>query len=95
MPINTFLWIDSTQTEIIAKQLADASSEGEEQTAFLTAVISEFEKSDFRTYMDIAWRYYKNENDILEAKRTVIGKDENNNAVLMESKVLTNNKCFC
>lgn len=92
MPINTFLWIDNTQTEIIAKQLADASSEGEEQIAFLTAVISEFEKSDFRTYMDIAWRYYKNENDILEAKRTVIGKDENNNAVLMESKVLTNNK---
>ena len=42
--------------------------------------------------MDIAWRYYKNENDILQKKRYVIGKDAQNNPVLMESKVLSNNK---
>lgn len=85
-------WIGQTQTEIISKQIADDSPQGKEQTAFLTSVISEFEGSEFRKYMDIAWRYYKNENDILQKKRYVIGKDAQNNPVLMESKVLTNNK---
>lgn len=85
-------WIGQTQTEIISKQIADDSPQGREQTAFLTSVISEFENSEFRKYMDIAWRYYKNENDILQKKRYVIGKDAQNNPVLMESKVLTNNK---
>lgn len=85
-------WIGKSQTEVISKQIADDSPQGNEQTAFLTTVISEFEGSEFRKYMDTAWRYYKNENDILEKKRQVIGRDAENNAVLMESKVLTNNK---
>lgn len=85
-------WIGQTQTEIISRQIADDSPQGREQTAFLTSVISEFEQSEFRKYMDIAWRYYKNENDILQKKRCVIGKDAQNNPVLMESKVLSNNK---
>lgn len=85
-------WIGHTQTEIISKQIADDSPLGKEQTAFLTSVISEFEQSEFRKYMDIAWRYYKNENDIMQKKRYVIGKDAQNNPVLMESKVLSNNK---
>ena len=85
-------WIGQTQTEIISRQIADDSPQGREQTAFLTSVISEFEQSEFRKYMDIAWRYYKNENDILQKKRYVIGKDAQNNPVLMESKVLSNNK---
>ena len=85
-------WIGKNQTEVISKQLADDSPQGREQTAFLTTVISEFEESEFRKYMDVAWRYYKNDNDILDKKRQVIGRDAENNAVLMESKVLTNNK---
>lgn len=85
-------WTGKNQTEVISKQIADDSPQGNEQTAFLTTVISEFEGSEFRKYMDVAWRYYKNENDILEKKRQVIGRDAENNAVLMESKVLTNNK---
>lgn len=85
-------WIGKTQTEVISKQLADDSPQGREQTAFLTTVISEFEGSEFRKYMDVAWRYYKNENDILEKRRQVIGRDAENNAILMESKVLTNNR---
>ena len=85
-------WIGKSQTEVISKQIADDSPQGNEQTAFLTTVISEFEGSEFRKYMDTAWRYYKNDNDILEKKRQVIGRDAENNAVLMESKVLTNNK---
>ena len=85
-------WIGKNQTEVISKQIADASPQGREQTAFLTTVISEFEGSEFRKYMDVAWRYYKNENDISEKRRQVIGRDAENNAILMESKVLTNNK---
>lgn len=92
MSLNSLFWLSQTQTEIISKQIAENSSYGSEQTAFLESIISEFEGSHFRKYMDVADRYYRNENDILDAKRTVIGKDSNNNAVLMESKVLANNK---
>ena len=92
MGFNSLFWLGQSQTEIISKQIASASTLGNEQTAFLESVISEFEQSDNRQYMDVAWRYYKNENDILDAKRMVIGKDANNNPVLMESKVLSNNK---
>lgn len=80
------------QTEIISKQLADHSTSGEQQTTFLSAVIKEFEGSPFRVYMDTAERYYKNDNDINSAERTVIGRAENGDAVLMKSNVLSNNK---
>lgn len=92
MAFGSLFWLGQTQTEIISKQIASKAPQGEEQTAFLTSVISEFEQSNFRLYMDVADRYYRNENDILESKRMVIGRDQNNNAVLMESKVLSNNK---
>ena len=45
-------WIGKSQTEVISKQIADDSPQGNEQTAFLTTVISEFEGSEFRKYMD-------------------------------------------
>ena len=92
MSLGSLFWLGPTQTEIISQQIADNSPQGDEQTAFLTSIISEFESSEFRTYMDTAWKYYKNENSILESKRMVIGRDQNNNAVLMESKVLANNQ---
>lgn len=80
------------QSKVIAHQIADKSSAGEAQRSFITTIISEFEGSPTRAYMDVAWKYYKNENDILTKKRYVIGRDQENNAVLMESKVLSNNK---
>lgn len=92
METSSLFWVGQSQTEIISRQIADKSPQGKEQTEFLSTVISEFEQSPFRLYMNTAWKYYKNENDILDAKRNVIGKDANNNAVLMESKVLSNNK---
>lgn len=92
MSFNSLFWLGQSQTEIISRQIAEASTVLKQQTDFLASVISEFEESDYRKYMDVAWRYYKNENDILEAKRMVIGKDAQNNPVLMESKVLSNNK---
>ena len=92
MSLSSLFWLGETQTEIISRQIAENSPEGKEQTEFITSVIAEFEESDFRKYMDVAWRYYRNENDVLDSKRMVIGRDQNNNAVLMESKVLSNNK---
>lgn len=92
MNLNSLFWMDGTQSKVIAAQIAEKSTTGTVQAEFLQAVISEFEGSEFRQYMDTAWKYYKNENDILQNKRKVIGKDANNNAVLMESKVLANNK---
>lgn len=92
MNFNSLFWLGDTQTELISKQIAEVATIGAEQTAFISSVIAEFEASDFRKYMDTAWKYYKNENDILQSKRMVIGKDQNNNPALMESKVLSNNQ---
>ena len=92
MGFNSLFWLGQSQTQIISRQIAEASNSGAPQIQFLESVISEFEQSDARQQMDVAWRYYRNENDILDSKRMVIGKDANNNPVLMESKVLSNNK---
>lgn len=80
-----------TQTQLISKQIAEKSPYGKEQEEFLSTVINEFNGSEKRQYMDIAKRYYRNKNDILEAKREVIGKDSNNQPILVDSKVLSNN----
>ena len=85
-------WIGTTQTELINRQIADDSPQGNEQTAFLQAVITEFTQSAAYKFMGVAQRYYENDPDIKEKKRTVIGKDLENNAILKESKVLSNNQ---
>jgi SPP1 family phage portal protein len=85
-------WLGGTQTELINRQIADSSPQGAQQTAFIQAMISEFEGSAAYKFMGVAQRYYENDPDIRDKKRTVIAKDMENNAVLKESKVLTNNK---
>lgn len=85
-------WLGGTQTELINRQIADDSSQGAQQTAFIQAMITEFEGSDAYKFMAVAQRYYENDTDIRDKKRMVIAKDMENNAVLKESKVLTNNK---
>jgi SPP1 family phage portal protein len=85
-------WLGTTQTEVINRQIADDSPQGSQQTAFIQAMISEFEGSATYKFMAVAQRYYENDPDIKEKKRSVIGKDMENNAILKESKVLTNNK---
>lgn len=85
-------WLGGTQTEIINRQIADSSPQGSQQTAFIQAMITAFEDSAAYKFMEVAQRYYENDPDIKEKKRTVIGKDMENNAVLKESKVLSNNK---
>ncbi len=62
------------------------------QREFLEACVTEFDSLDSTKFMAVAERYYKNENDIKDKKRTVIGKDLENHAILKESKVLANNK---
>lgn len=85
-------WLGGTQTELINRQIADDSPQGTQQTAFIQAMITEFESSAPYKFMEVAQRYYENDPDIKDKKRTVIGKDMENNAILKESKVLTNNK---
>lgn len=84
--VNEFL------AKVISATSPDNSVDRVQQVQFLTRVITDFNNSPKRQYMDVADRYYKNEPDIRNAKRMVIGKDLDNNAVLMESKVLANNK---
>lgn len=87
-----FSWLGETQTGIINRQIADNSPQGNQQTAFIQAMLTEFEDSDSYKFMEVAQRYYENDSDIREKKCQVIAKDIENNAVLKESKVLTNNK---
>ena len=81
-----------THTDIINSQIADSSPQGRQQTEFIQAVVTEFRGSDSYKFMAVAQRYYENQTDIREKKRTVIAKDLENNAILKESKVLSNNK---
>ena len=85
-------WLGATQTELINRQIADKSPQGAQQAEFIQAMISEFEGSEAYKFMSVAQRYYENDPDIRDKKRTVIGKDMENNAILKESKVLSNNK---
>ena len=85
-------WLGVTQTEIINKQIADSSAQAASHCEFIHAMIQEFEESAAYKFMAVAQRYYENDSDIKDKKRTVIGKDSENNAVLKESKVLANNK---
>lgn len=60
-------------------------------TTFIESAIWDFEHSPKRKFMDVAEDYYNNKPDILKEKRWVIGRDAENNPVLQESKVLSNN----
>lgn len=85
-------WLGGVHTELINRQIADNSPAGNQQTAFIQKVITEFQDSDAYKLMSVAQSYYENDPDIRDKKRTVIGKDTENNAILKESKVLSNNK---
>lgn len=87
-----FSWLGKSQTEIITRQIAEESTHKDEQIAFIQSMITEFEGSAAYKFMAVAQRYYENDPDIRDKKRTVIAKDLENNAVLKESKVLSNNK---
>lgn len=85
-------WITGMETEKISRQIVENSSAGGDQTAFLEAVITEFKNSKAYNLMRVGQRYYENDTDIRDKKRTVIAKDMENNAILKESKILSNNK---
>lgn len=87
-----FSWLNGVQTELINRQIADDSPTGKQQIEFIQAMITEFEDSAPYKFMSVAQRYYENDTDIRDKKRTVIAKDMENNAVLKESKVLANNQ---
>ena len=80
-------------SDVISGTAAERSTNLKNQIAFIESAIKKFENSEARITMSVAERYYRNENDILQARRYVIGRDpQTNQAVLMESKVLANNK---
>ena len=64
-------WLGATQTELISKQIADQSPQGEQQSDFIQAMITEFEGSAEYKFMSVAQRYYENDPDIREKKRIV------------------------
>lgn len=59
---------------------------------FLTTYLAEWEGCPQRLFMNVCEDYYRNITDVVKKRRMVIGKDENNNPILKESKVLANNK---
>ena len=65
---------------------------GNDRENFVNSAICEFENSPKRLFMDVAQEYYDNRPDQLQEKRMVIGRDSENNAVLQESRTLTNTK---
>lgn len=81
-----------TGIQIINQQITTDMNHSDKQVEFLQSVISEFESCPARLFMDVAQRYYENKNDITKKRRTVIGKDLENNAILKESTILANNK---
>lgn len=87
-----FPFLKGRQSQVISKQIADDSPAGKVQRDFLQTVINEYQSSESYKFMETAQRYYENDPDIKDKKRMVIGKTLENNAVLKESKVLTNNQ---
>ena len=61
--INFF--VNDKLSQVISAQIASEADAN--QREFLEAVISEFENSERRKFMDVAQRYYENKNDILQA----------------------------
>lgn len=75
---------------IITEQMVNIANN---QKEFLQTIVSEFKNSKERQYMDVAQKYYENEPDILDAKRTVIGRDNyTNEPVPVEARLLANNR---
>lgn len=62
------------------------------QKLFIETAITQYKNSPERKFMDVAQRYYENDNDILKAKRMIVGKSYDNSVALFESKLLANNK---
>lgn len=80
------------ETNKLNEKIFNDSSSGTAQRDFVQAMINNFYASDGYKEMLVSQRYYENNNDINKAKRTVIGKDAENNPIQVESKVLANNK---
>lgn len=79
-----------TESVVVSKETRD--NRGQKQIDFILALINEFDGQPSTKFMDVAQRYYENDSDIRDKKRMVIGKTMENEAVLQESKILSNNK---
>jgi len=79
------LWNRKYQKPILEKSKEEYSPE------YVSALITDYEKSDNRKYMDVAEQYYHDRHDILDKKRLVIGRSSDNTPATIESNVLSNN----
>ena len=80
------------ETEKVNAKIFNDSSNGKAQIEFLQKVITEYYASEDYQELLTSQRYYDNKNDIINAKRTVIGRNSKGEPTLMESHVLANNK---
>ena len=80
------------ETEKVNAKIFNDSSKGKAQIEFLQKVITEYYASEDYQELLTSQRYYDNKNDIINAKRTVIGRNSKGEPTLMESHVLANNK---
>lgn len=88
-PDGAGMYVPTESTTISKSTLTDS---GKKQIDFILAVIHEFDNDESTKFMQVAQRYYENNSDIRDKRRMVIGKTEENEAVLQESKVLANNR---
>lgn len=79
-------------TNEINEKIYNASNTGSAQREFVQLMINDFLKSNEYREMEVSQRYYENKNDIIFAKRKVLGRSPDNKPILVESKVLSNNK---
>ena len=79
-------------TNEINEKIYNDSNNGSAQKDFVQLMMNEFVQSPEYEAMKVSQRYYENKNDIINAKRMVLGRSPDNKPILLESKVLANNK---
>lgn len=77
-----------TETEKMNKIVDDAAKNVMNNKDIILQEVKDWEKSELRELMLIGQKYYKNESDILERKRMVVGEG----GQLQEAKNIANNK---
>lgn len=80
--------IDPTETEKLNKIVNDAAKNVMTDKDVILQMVQDWEKSELRKLMLTGQRYYRNETDILDRKRMVVGEG----GQLMEAKNIANNK---
>ena len=79
-------------TDELNEKIYNNSNTGSAQIQFIQSMIQNYYSSEDYKDIETSQRYYDNKNDIIEAKRKVMGRSADNKPILVESQVLANNK---